>query len=104
MSVGWSCRKDYNYTFFHYYSTKYVLVQGRITIYTDDTSGHYRSDFVIETTCSLIDNMFMVPMEEKHVLIYACKDDQGNSSLEALDVVIEEIELGKENSVKNDNL
>lgn len=48
--------------------------------------------------------MFMVPMEEKHVLIYACKDDQGNSSLEALDVVIEEIELGKENSVKNDNL
>ncbi|ROT80194.1 polehole-like protein [Penaeus vannamei] len=66
---------------------------GRITIYTDDTSAHYRSDFVIETKCNIIDNMFMVPMEGNHVLIYTCKDDHGNTNLEAQNVAIEEIEL-----------
>lgn len=45
--------------------------------------------------------MFMVPMEGNHVLIYTCKDDQGNTNLEAQNVVIEEIELGKEILVKN---
>lgn len=35
-------------------------------------------------------------MEEKHILIYMCKDDQGGSRLEARNVEIEEIALGKE--------
>lgn len=45
--------------------------------------------------------MFMVPMEGNHVLIYTCKDDHGNTNLEAQNVAIEEIELGKKILVKN---
>ncbi|KAG7170903.1 putative polehole-like 1, partial [Homarus americanus] len=79
--------------------------QGKITLYSDDMTGHYFPTFTIDTGCHTVQDLRGMKMGPDYVITYICLGVDGTAiSLQARSLILEELKLAELETTADDLL
>ncbi|XP_042218448.1 uncharacterized protein LOC121863747 [Homarus americanus] len=83
----------------------FISQGGKITLYSDDMTGHYFPTFTIDTGCHTVQDLRGMKMGPDYVITYICLGVDGTAiSLQARSLILEELKLAELETTADDLL